>query len=229
MMNRIRQILSRIDELSLRERAIVFVAILVVLFLGWYAYLMEPLMKEEKRLIAELDSKRGQLTTLNNRFEQMTALVGTDPNVEDRHRVDQLNQQIAGLEQELKSATANLVSPEAMPEILRLVLNKSKGLTLIKLNGLGGTPLVVKAQAGDGKNVNQGATAKSDLGAAFKHGMQIEFRGDFFETLDYIRALEGLQQGFFWDKVKFEVLDYPESVTTLTLYTLSLNPDWIRI
>jgi hypothetical protein len=34
-MNRIKQLLSRIDELNLRERAMVFSAVLVVLFLGW--------------------------------------------------------------------------------------------------------------------------------------------------------------------------------------------------
>lgn len=229
MMNRIKQWISRIDELNLRERAIVFTGVLIVLFLGWYTYLMEPLMKQEKSLLAELDTKRGQLTSLNSQFEQMAATVGTDPDAQGRRRIDQLNQEIAGMEQELKAATANLVAPEAMPEILRLVLNKSRGLTLLKLSGLGGTPLVVKAGPGDGKNVQQGAPANGDLGAAFKHGMKIEFRGDFFETLEYIRALEELQQGFFWDQVKFEVQDYPDSVTTLTLYTLSLNPDWIRI
>lgn len=227
-MNLLKQWLSRVDELSLRERAIVFSALLIVLFLGWYAYLMEPLMKEQHRLLTELDNKRGELASLNNEFEKMTAVVQTDPEAEDRRRIDGLNRQITDLEQDLKAATANLVAPEAMPEILRLVLNRSRGLTLLKLTGLGGTPLVVKAGTSDGKPTHQGS-AGGDLGGAYKHGMQIEFRGDFFETLDYLRALEGLQQGFFWDQVKFEVQDYPDSVTTLTLYTLSLNPNWIRI
>ena len=228
-MNLIRQWLSRVDELSLRERAIVFAGVLIVLFLGWYTYLMEPLVKEQQRLFSELDSKHGQLASLNSQFDKMTTAVQADPEAQGRHRIDALNRQIADLQQDLKAATANLVSPEAMPEILRLVLNRSRGLTLLKLTGLGGTPLLVKTDTGDGKSPRQGSAAKGDLGAAFKHGMQIEFRGDFFETLAYLRALEGLQQGFFWDKVKFEVQDYPDSVTTLTLYTLSLNPNWIRI
>jgi len=228
-MNRFRQWLAHVDELSLRERAIVFAGILIVLFLGWYAYLMEPLLKEQQRLLTELNGKRGQLAALNGQFEKMAASMGMDPETESRRVIDELNQQIKTMEQDLKAATANLVAPEAMPEILRLVLNRSRRLTLMKLTGLGGTPLVMKTGAGDGKNTAQGPGSGGDLGAAFKHGMQIEFRGDFFETLDYLRALEGLQQGFFWDKVEFEVQDYPDSVTTLTLYTLSLNPDWIRI
>jgi len=200
-----------------------------VLFLGWYAYLMEPLMKEQQRMLTELNGKRAQLSALNNQFEKIAAVAGTDPEAEGRRRIEALNQQITALEQDLKAATANLVAPEAMPEILRLVLNRSRGLTLLKLTGLGGTPLVMKTGDGAGKSAGQGSSAGGDLGGAFKHGMQIEFRGDFFETLDYLHALEGLQQGFFWDQVKFEVQDYPQSVTTLTLYTLSLNPDWIRI
>jgi MSHA biogenesis protein MshJ len=228
-MNRIKQLLSRIDELNLRERAMVFSAVLVVLFLGWYTYLMEPLMKEQQRLLAELSGKRNQQTTLNGQFEQLAARAGTDPEAESRRRIAGLNQQIMALEQDLKAATANLVAPEAMPEILRLVLNRSRGLTLMKLSGLGSTPLVMKTGAADGTALQRGAGANGDLGAAFKHGLRIEFRGDFFETLDYLRALEGLQQGFFWDRVTFAVQDYPDSLTTLTLYTLSLNPDWITI
>ena len=229
-MNRIKQLLARIDELNLRERAIVFGGVLVMLFLGWYTTLMEPLMKEEKRLQSELNSKRDQLFTLSSQFEQMTGAAGKDPTAEYRRNLDQLNQQVVLLEQDLKETTANLVSPESMPEILRMVLNKSRGLTLMRLTGLGGTPLVV-VDTPTGKKDTPGANeiARDDLGAAFKHGMKIEFRGDFFETLEYIRALEGLERGFFWDNIQYEVLDYPDSVTTITLYTLSLNQDWIRI
>jgi MSHA biogenesis protein MshJ len=227
-MNGIKQFLARIDELNLRERAIVFGGLLIVLFLGWYTYLMEPLMQDEKRLQSELNSKRDQLRTLNSQFEQMTGAAGKDPAADHRRNLDRLNQQVVLLEQDLKDTTANLVTPESMPEILRMVLNKSRGLTLMRLTGLGGTPLVVNAPARDG-NARVDETGEGDLGAAFKHGMQIEFSGNFFETLDYIRALEGLDKGFFWDTVKYEVLDYPDSVTTITLYTLSLNQDWIRI
>lgn len=228
-MNGIEKFLTRIDELSLRERAIVFGGVLIILFLGWYTWMMEPLMKEEKRLLSELDGKRSQLSTLNAQFEQMTAVMATNPEEAMRNKIIKLNRQIAGGEEDLKAATANLVAPESMPGILRKVLDKSRGLTLLKLSGLGGTPLLVEAGNGNGNKGGKGTAGKSDLGAAYKHGMKIEFRGNFFQTLDYMRALEDLKQGFFWDEVKFEVQDYPDSVTTLTLYTLSLNPDWIRI
>ena len=228
-MNWIKQSLARIDELSLRERAIVFGAVLIVLFLGWYAWLMEPLMKEEKRLLSELDGKRGQLSALNAQFEQMTSAMTADPETAMRKKIDQLNREITGMERDLKDATANLVTPESMPGILRKVLDKSRGLTLLKLTGLGGEPLLIETGSGGTDRKQKGIAGNDDLGAAYKHGMQIEFRGNFFQTLDFMRALEDLKQGFFWDEVKFEVQDYPDSVTTLTLYTLSLNPDWIRI
>ena len=228
-MNRIKQLCTRIDELTLRERAIIFIAILVVLFLGWYSYFMDPLMKEEKRLLTQLSNKRGQLQTLNTQFENMTGKTRADKDAMNRQRIAQLKQQIADMGVELKTATASLVTPQDMPEILRLVLNKSRGLTLLKLTGLGGTPLLVKTQGTESKNGGRPGAVKDGLGGAYKHGMKIQFQGDFYETLDYIRALEGLRQGFFWDEINFEVKDYPDSVTTLTLYTLSLNPDWIRI
>ena len=224
-MDRIKQAISRIDELSLRERVIVFAAILLIMIFVWYSYLMEPLLKQETRLLSELDSKRTQLTTLNEQIEQLTRGRTLDPNDGIRKNIQQKRSRIAQLDQELKEATASLVSPESMPDILRLVLNRSKGLTLQKLKGLGGQPLVLGQ---DSQEQNQ---EKKDegLSAAYKHGLQIQFSGNFHETLAYIKALEELDKGFFWDAITYEVKDYPGSITTITLFTLSLDQDWISI
>ena len=59
--------------------------------------------------------------------------------------------------------------------------------------------------------------------------MKIVFEGDFFQTVDYMRKLEKLEWGFFWDEVSFEMKEYPQASITITLYTISLNPNWIGI
>jgi len=218
MMDKIQPYLDKLDELSLRERVIVTVAVLYVLSMVWQSFLMEPIIQEEKRLIAQLTDKRDQLQTLTDQFVRL--MNPQDPNADNRKKLDRLRPQVNTNKQEVIDATAQLVSPEAMPQILRAVLKKSAGLTLMELNGLGSTPLVTAEKQ---------ETQNNDLISVFKHGMQIVFEGDYFQTLDYIRKLENLEWGFFWDQVNFEMKEYPQASTTITLYTLSLNPDWIGI
>lgn len=233
-METLQQLLSRIDELTLRERAIILAAVLLVLSLGWYTQLMEPLMQKEKVLLSNLDAKQRQLLLVNQQFTLLAKRQSGEPDEIDRKKLADLRSQIKLVKEDIKATAANLVPPESMPEILRLILNKSDGLTLLKLKGLGSQPLITDTATEEG---NKAAAAKADKGqkensgqelhSAYKHGMEIEFSGSFFPTLDYIKKLENLEWGFFWGQVNFKVEKYPKAVTKITLYTLSLDPDWI--
>lgn len=236
LLERLKKQIARIDELSLRERAVILAAMLTLLFLGWYAYLIEPLKLTEKTLVSELDKKRGQLQTLNDQFTLMSDKQKQDPNAIARERLQKLREEQKQLTEELRGATANLVAPELMPEVLRSMLKSAEGLTLISMRGLGSTPLF-QAPA-DAKPAKPGAPAapaeaedapKSPgvLDSAYKHGVQMEFSGDFFATLEYLKRLEALEWKFFWDSVTFDVQDYPQAMTTVRVFTLSLDKHWI--
>ena len=158
LLERLKKYVARIDELTLRERAIVLAAMLTLLFLGWYAYLIEPLKLTEKTLIAELDKKHVQLQTLNDQFTLMADRQKQDPNALARERLQQLREEQKQMTEELRGATANLVAPELMPEVLRSMLKSADGLTLIGMRGLGSTPLL--------QPVADAKTAKPDGKAA---------------------------------------------------------------
>jgi len=235
MLERLQKAIERIDELTLRERAIVLGAMLTLLFLGWYAYLIEPLKVTEKSLVSELERKRDQLQTLNEQFTLLADQQGKDPNAAARERLKQLRQEEQQLSAELHGATANLVAPELMPEVLRSMLKSADGLTLIGMRGLGSTPLL---KAPDEKTKKAGVQAAPGaepaaprapgvLDAAYKHGVQMEFSGDFFATLDFLRRLEALEWKFFWESVTFDVKEYPQATATVRVFTLSLDRNWI--
>jgi MSHA biogenesis protein MshJ len=236
LLERLQKYIARVDELTLRERAIVLAAMLTLLFLGWYAYLIEPLKLTEKTLVAELDKKRTQLQTLNDQFTLMADKQKQDPNALARERLQQLREEQKQMTEELRGATANLVAPELMPEVLRSMLKSADGLSLISMRGLGSTPLLqpvadAKTAKPDGKAAPAPTeeTPKSPdaLNAAYRHGMQMEFSGDFFATLEFMRKLEALEWKFFWDNVNFVVTEYPQGVARISVFTLSLDRHWI--
>jgi MSHA biogenesis protein MshJ len=69
--------------------------------------------------------------------------------------------------------------------------------------------------------------AAGALDAAYRHGMQMEFSGDFFATLEFLRRLEALEWKFFWESVRFDVTEYPQAIATVRVFTLSLDRNWI--
>lgn len=239
----LQKLINRIDELTLRERAIILAGMLIVLFLAWYSYLMEPLAKTQKFLLSELNQKHQQLQALNEQFELMTQGHTRDPNAANRAKLAKLRIELAKVTEQVKSRTSTLVSPDVMTDVLRRVLEESSGLSLLALKGLGSSPLVksetvhpgaAKQRAHRGttaerKAINSARRADSDagLGNAYKHGMEIQFSGDFFSTLNYMRKLEKLPWGFYWGRVDFKVKNYPQAKASIRLFTLSLDSKWI--
>jgi len=221
--------LARIDDLGLRERGIIMAGILILLFLGWYAWLMEPILKEQTALQQQLGEKSNQLQTLNSQLDEMSRRLNNDPEETDRASLQALREEIRMGQETLQKATVNLVSPEQMPDILQQVLNRTTGLALIRLQGLGATPLLDESQGGTPAETEPNARGRGGLSAAYRHGMKIVFRGGFLETLAYIDALENLASGFFWEGIDYKVAEYPLAETTLTLYTISLDSNWISI
>lgn len=243
MLEELQKLFNRIDELTLRERAIILAGLLIIMFLAWYSYLMEPLAKTQKLLLSELNEKHHQLQVLNEQFELMTLKRTRDPNAANRAKLAKLRGEIAKVTEQVKSRTSSLVSPDSMPEVLRRVLAESSGLNLLALKGLGSSPLVApkSPQSGVSKQragskaavrreaVNSAKQASPDagLGNAYKHGMEIQFSGDFPSTLEYMRKLEKLPWGFYWGGVDFKIKKYPQAKTSIRLFTLSLDSKWI--
>jgi MSHA biogenesis protein MshJ len=237
MLERLKKLIERIDELTLRERAVILAALLTLLFLGWYAYLIEPLKVTEKSLVSELERKRGQLQALNDQVTLMAEQQKKDPGAQARERLKQLREEEKLLSEELRGATANLVAPELMPEVLRSMLKSADGLTLISLRGLGSTPLLKASEAtppektAGSKSAEPAPQAAAQppgvLDGAYKHGVQMEFTGDFFATLGFLRRLEALEWKFFWEAVTFDVNAYPQATATIRVFTLSLDQHWI--
>lgn len=224
--------LEKIDNLSVRERAILLAAGLLLIVMVWFNFFHEPLVQEKEAIQTDIEQKLGEIDTLALQLNVLKSKKAVDPNAANRKRREETLAGIEHTRNRILEATSNLVAPEKMPELLRSVLARVDGLQLVSLSGLGKTPLI--EQTSDEKTDEEAAVAVSDseqepYDSAYKHGMKIVFEGDFFTTLDYIRKLESLDWRFFWDSIEFQVDEYPRSTSSVTLYTLSLEENWIGI
>lgn len=228
-MEHIRTLIARVDALNLRERALIVLTMVCLMLVVWDQLLMQPLNAEHARLANEVDKTRQEIVALHLHVETIVAAHATDPDKENRLLAARLRKEVERNKDELRSSTAHLIAPDDMAHVLETVLQKIVGLEFVRFEGLGVESVfegALKLVDGSGQT---SAPKEFGLPTAYKHGLRIEFEGGYLDTLRYLRELESLPWAFLWGSVGIKVEEYPNSAATVTVYTLSLDKDWIGV
>ncbi|WP_296949793.1 type II secretion system protein GspM [uncultured Massilia sp.] len=239
---------ARVDALSPRERVLALAAVLaVVAGIGWMAALGPALQKQE-RLRAQIAQQRDQVAALEAETAQKLAIGRNDPDAPLRERLGAVRADTERLTGDLRAMQKGLVPPERVAPLLESILRSNARLKLVSMKTLpvgSLSDLAVQSAAGD--PARPGAAAQAAAAAAapaagsappavarapdllFSHGVELTLRGSYLDMVDYMTTLEALPTQLFWGKAQLEVEQYPEVRLTLTLYTLSLDPKWMKL
>lgn len=222
---------GKIDGMSLRERAVIFLAAAFVVVASVNAVLLNPLLVKQAALSAQLVQKQEKMKELQAQLQAHSQARQDDQHSPLRIRLAQLKQQLQEQDGYLQSHRDRLVEPDKMAGLLEQVLNKNDKLQLVELKTLPASLLVEKPQAAMPQAADSPAGQKQpDLQKqVFKHGIQITVRGGYLDMLRYLAALEKMPVQMFWGEVSLSVEKYPDAVLTLTLYTLSLDKTWLTV
>jgi MSHA biogenesis protein MshJ len=222
---------NKIDDMSLRERAMIFIAAAFVLISLVDVVLLEPLLAKQKSLSTQVVQRQEKMKELQAQIQSLLQARKDEEHSPLRVRLTQLKQQIQEQERYLQSRGDRLIEPDKMAGLLRKVLNKNVGLQLVELKTLPVSPLIEKpVAAGKQTPDNQAPDSQTDIQKQiYKHGVQITVRGSYLDLLRYAAALEKLPEQMFWGEAKLNVEKYPDSLFTLTLYTLSLDKTWLKV
>jgi len=233
----ITKLMDWIDNLTLRERAAIFIAVIAVMFFIWDSYLMNDIKNSERNIKAQMQQKQAQRMVLNTELQELISERQQDPNAANRKKLEMLRAKLKQVKSEVLETTQRLVPPGKMARILENVLARTRGLDLVEVKGLGSSPLL-KTEKKAGKSGGSGEEKAADTASgkpskaltnAYKHGLRIVFNGSYMATLEYLRRLEELNSGFLWDSLELKVKDYPEAEAAITVYTLSLDDNWIGV
>lgn len=217
----LRDLVDRYDQLSLRERAIILAALLVLLFVVWQAAFIDPLDRERKQRLLQVESLRAEVAGLEQGVEAIVAQGVGDPDRQNREAIAKLNQEIAALDARLAGATSGLIAPKEMAQVLEQLLARTSQMTLHSLRTL--PPEAVMAP-GSAPGAPGAATAQ-----IYRHGVELELGGTYLETLNFLQALETLPWRFFWDRIEFRVENHPQGRLRLVLFTIGLQEGWIGV
>jgi len=214
---------GKIDGMSLRERAVIFLAAAFVVIASVNAVLLSPLLVKQTALSAQLVQKQEKMKELQAQLRAHSQARQDDQHSPLRIRLAQLKQRLQEQDGYLQSRSDRLVEPDKMAGLLEQVLSKNDQLQLVELKTLPASLLVEKPQAADA-DPQQGLQKQ-----IFKHGVRITVRGGYLDMLRYLTALEKLPAQMFWGEASLRVDKYPDAVLTLTLYTLSLDKTWLTV
>jgi MSHA biogenesis protein MshJ len=222
MKERLNQLISKVDGMALRERVLIFLAFAFALVSVINAIFLDPLLAKQKHLSSQVVQQQEKMKEIQAQLNSLLAAKQADEHSPQRERIRQLHDQIAQGDAYLKGTRDKLVPPEKMAHLLEQVLSRNTGLQLVALNTLP-VSLFIEPAAEAATKV---PAPESQI---FKHGVQMTVRGSYSDLLQYVAALEKLPAQMFWGRAQLNVVKYPNSELTLTLYTLSLDKTWLQV
>lgn len=224
------ELTARFDALARRERAMVAAAILFGGGMLGYSTLIEPQLirqaTQAKRLVqanTDLATIEAQLTVMQTKLK--------DPDAENRAALLQGRKELAVLDAKLRAIETSMVPPDKMQSFLESILSKNRNLELLTLRTLTPTSLIERSEAtkAEGKTDAVLAATPSAVPNIYKHGIEIRIAGSYNDLLMYLAEIERLPQRIIWNRDKFSTEQYPRNEMTLTLYTLSLDKQWLVV
>ena len=193
---------ARIDEMTLRQRAMLFATVSLVVVVFAHVALIEPLLLRQKALIDRSARDQSQLNAVRAQIEGVLKAQQGGAKDPEHLAVLELENKLAQLEKTLAARKDAFVAPSRLPELLKNLLGPGRPVRLESLRTVPGT------------RVDGGA----DL---YRHGLEITLRGTYFDLMQYLADLEKMPAKLLWGPVELQVEKYPEVRLTVQVQTLS--------
>lgn len=193
------RIAARIDDMALRERAMLFATLSLVLVALAYVGFIDPVLLKQKSLIERAKRDQSQLAAVRAQIGGLLKDQQADP---EQAALRELEQRVADAEQALAAKKQGFAAATRLPALLRDLLGQGRPVKLEALRVLPGT----QVETGD---------------ELYRHGVELTLKGAYFDLLQYLADLERLPMGLLWGPAELQVEQYPEVKLTVQVYTVS--------
>lgn len=226
---------KRIDALSLRERAILFLSIVAVLVLLFDNYVLSP---QSARAKLRSDAQAQQATEIRKLREEFIAASGSSaasPAAQLQAQLEAARNERHRLDSVLRQASA--VNPaEGLSALLQRVLAQQPGLVLERLTLLEDTPVTLPSASVSVVAMVTGASAPAAPVAPQRpvlpampgmawQGVELQLQGSYRDTQRYLQALEHELPALRWGEMRLGSNGPNEAPRLLAqIYLLKVQP-----
>lgn len=175
---------ARIDAMSLRERAFLFFALIVLVMILVDTLWLSPVQTQHRQITQRVETQSTELQRLQQELQNSGGPSGPAQKVRDdlalvRERLEQVNQEIAKLPQTQADETP-------LTKVLVHFLRRHEGLMLVRTATLGG----------DGKTQQPASTAVT------RQGLELTVAGPYHELARYVQTLERALPALRWGTMR---------------------------
>jgi MSHA biogenesis protein MshJ len=191
---------KRIDALTLRERAIMFVSIAIGLVAAFDHFVLGPRLAEQKALGGQIRQISGELDGLR---AQLAPGRIDGPGAKLTRDLDDLRAQQQQLDQALAQLQGGSAGGTQLPDLLERVLRRHERLTLLRLATVkGGVAVSAEPQ---------------------RQAVQIAMRGNYPDLTQYLADTEAALPGLRWGDVAITRQGSSAELTATVLLNRSLQ------
>ena len=215
MMNKLYERINEwINERGSRERQFIFALGFLMIYLFCFLIIIKPVSKHKKDLVSNIVTLQLQKDSTQKQIENFNL------SMKDPAFVKQLNQQkvlvgkINTLENKLKTMKPLLTSLSELPTLTKTILtHPAYNVTLINLKEIGERPWIP-----DMKSITNMPIETTGI---LEHGYVMEFKSDYFSTIQYLNWIEKLPYHIYWDSLQYKVGQYPVADVLMTIRVLT--------
>lgn len=217
----LKQLQEKIDSRILRERALIFLSAIALLFMIWNFSIHAALDSKLQTSRVELDTLQKQHAATQTQIMTITQALLNDPSRVKKAQIAQLKTDIDGIETQLQNESQSLIKADQLPNALQDVLQKTSQLTLLEVATLPIRELKLLPTEGLVGAVENNSNQKLRSAGVYEHAVELRVGGNYFQVLQFLIALEALPWRFYWQQLDYKVTQYPNAEIILRVYTLS--------
>jgi len=225
---RVLDVAARMDALSLRERGMVFGATIAVLAFAGHTLVLAPQDAKQAALRTQIEQQQAAIAAIDGEITARVEGSRIDPDAQARSRLNTMQQEMGQLGSELLALEHGLVPPERMGPLVEGILRANGRLKLVSMRTLPAEPLAAPGAA-PAAPATPAAAAGGDVPLLYRHGVEVTVRGNYLDMVDYMSTLDAMPTRMFWGRAQLDVETYPTARLTLTLHTLSLDRQWMKL
>jgi len=203
--------------LSLREKMLVLVTVIViVLFLG-VNFVAEPLYKEYTTLKKQQEATKQSINAIDLEVANIESKLNADPlaKLEDELRL--LTVAHEAQVKRLDGFRLSLVASDEMSRLVKALVNENKHLSVLSLKSKPPEAILFK----------DNDTTKKPL--LYRHSMAIKLQGRYFALLDFMKNIEAKNKSVLWSDINYRVEDYPKAIISFEIFTISTDKEFIGV
>lgn len=209
----------KVDQLSIRERILVSITSLCVLFLLWQVLIFDQINYLKDKISSNSSKMQQQISNLQGQITQVSTTLSLDPVVRLEEQIKKLYKENEELKSKLFGMKEKLISPAQMMLILKNILD-NKNLEVISLKNLSPISVLTNFEEKDQEEENEESKLTFKV---YKHGLEIILNGSFFQVRDFLLEAEELPYKLLWEELEFAITEYPLARVKIVIRALSVN------